>query len=441
MTETKVVELADRGPEWVAPTDAPTQQEWGFINGTKEDRDKKRRFVNMYLSGKSKFMASVYNIYRRYPTSPAAFSMSPVILLGHCYNCDNSIAQFHYINDEDHQKNLPLFNKNNNNQSPHIARFIKDFESLLWFSYRKDFPPIGPAKITSDIGWGCMLRTGQMMLAQALIVHFLGRDWLLSSQDLQPYSVYRQILRLFADTPSLVAPFSLHNIVLKNKAMTPTPESEYKGEAWFAPSLIAKVLRSLVQQYAPDSFCMYVPTDGVVCIDKVTLQCVQQRERGNHRVSINNDSYQEGSWRSVLILIPLRLGIEKLNPIYYKAIRECLKLPQSIGIIGGKPKQSFYFVGFQDDHLIYLDPHVVQEVVRPDQEFTNDTYHCRAPQKIHFSDVDPSLAIGFYCRTKQEFEHWCATITKYEKEMDFIFSVVDEQPVYGSDEEDDVVIV
>lgn len=423
--------------------------EWNADNARGNNRDKnKKRIVHMYLNGKSKIMASVYNIYRRHPSTPAPFSLSPICLLGHFYNNDLSVSQFHYVSNDNTNNNgssrfLPSLNKSNNN-SPHVARFLKDFESLLWFSYRKDFPPIGPAEITSDIGWGCMLRTGQMMLAEALIIHYLGKEWRLCGQDVQPFSTYRQILRLFADIPGPSSPFSLHNIVLENKSMTPSLDADYKGEVWFAPSVIAKVLRRLVHNHGPESFTMYVPSDGVVCIDKVIAVCTQQHDNNNNgnntRVSIN-DNVEYGEWRPVFILIPIRLGIEKLNPIYYRAIFECFKLPQTLGIIGGRPKQSYYFVGFQDEYLIFLDPHIVHEVVRPDREFSNATYHCRAPQKIHISEVDPSLAVGFYCKDRQDFEQFCVAIKKLEKETDFLFSIVEQQPVYGSDDEDDVVIV
>lgn len=57
---------------------------------------------------------------------------------------------------------------------PGLEELNSDVKSRLLFTYRRNFPPIGDSGMTSDRGWGCMLRCGQMVVAQALVNQHLG---------------------------------------------------------------------------------------------------------------------------------------------------------------------------------------------------------------------------------------------------------------------------
>ncbi|KAJ7834430.1 hypothetical protein B0H13DRAFT_1914096 [Mycena leptocephala] len=61
--------------------------------------------------------------------------------------------------------------------------------------------------------------------------------------------------------------------------------------------------------------------------------------------------------RQVFLLLGIRLGLEGVNPIYYEARKLLYTFPQSVGIAGGRPSSSYYFVGVQGEGLFYLDPH------------------------------------------------------------------------------------
>lgn len=55
-----------------------------------------------------------------------------------------------------------------------LPQIRSDVQTRLWFTYRKGFVQIGNTNFTSDRGWGCMLRCGQMVIGQALIFLNLG---------------------------------------------------------------------------------------------------------------------------------------------------------------------------------------------------------------------------------------------------------------------------
>jgi len=87
--------------------------------------------------------------------------------------------------------------------------------------------------------------------------------------------------------------------------------------------------------------------------------------------------------QAVLVLVGVRLGIDSVNPVYHDSVKvgplyqsqtlfttsrkrcpqKLFTLPQSTGIAGGRPSSSYYFIGYQADHLFYLDPHHTRPAV------------------------------------------------------------------------------
>ena len=106
-------------------------------------------------------------------------------------------------------------------------------------------------------------------------------------------------------------------------------------------------------------------------------------------------------------MLPVNCGLYKFNRVYMEAIASFFRYPQSVGIIGGRPRSSLYFVASQADMLFYMDPHETQAAVDMSQPFSPISFHCPEPRRIAIADLDPSLTIGFYCRTFADFEDLC----------------------------------
>ena len=115
-----------------------------------------------------------------------------------------------------------------------------------------------------------------------------------------------------------------------------------------------------------------------------------------------------GGWRPLLLLVPLRLGLDRLNEEYVPSLRALLGMPQSVGMIGGRPRRSYYFLGCQGERVLYLDPHEVQPALRRDEPQLASCHFAQPPRAMPLREIDPSLALGFLCPTAAAFDDLCA---------------------------------
>jgi cysteine protease ATG4 len=412
----------------------------------------------------------------------------------------------------------------------------EDETNLFWFSYRCDFTEIKPEGITSDAGWGCMLRSAQMLIGQALRVHYCGRQWKAPKSNVRrrgdPFM--QDLMMWLADFPSACTGcwYSLHNMV----AAGLTRYDVLPGE-WFGPGTACHVLRDLSElherawqrkyrnepsvssttdtttklrmnnnnnnnqllQYQRDLkpvMRVYVAPEGSIYrleVDKLmtkdnkknTTEESKSREDepdndddGYDKVDFDalledpllhplsdieqKESREEIPWdNSLLILLPLRLGLKTFNASKYKVpLSHVLSFPQSVGFLGGSPRHALWFYGANSDgSKVYgLDPHTVQRAptrrrLRPEEELRtgntkqyqvqlSDEYlrSLNAPNisSMDMSRIDPSLALGFYCRDRADFESLCAAVddmktNEVTKDFPALISFADARPDYNAD--------
>jgi len=331
------------------------------------------------------------------------------------------------------------------------SNFLKAFSQRIYLSYRKQFEPLNGLtrsgdSITSDCGWGCMIRCAQMLLAQTLLLHW-------TSPLVLPYSniqiaekcpkrnsiehfryaqrsnrrtqTYMEIIRLFGDYPDVRCPFGIHKI-----ADIGTTHGIRPGD-FFGPVSAAHCLKEALQMaietnQIADTLRIYISQDAIIYRDDVINLCstvssnsIEEEDDSSSSSSSNESESNENpiekaptrNWSStsLLILVPLRLGLNEIDTIYEPYLKEALKLTQTVGIIGGSPRHAVYILGFQDESFIDLDPHFSQNTVNVLEEtFDLSSYSCSSPKKLTARKMDPSCTLGFYCRDKADFEMFCA---------------------------------
>lgn len=293
---------------------------------------------------------------------------------------------------------------------PHA--FIDDFESRIWMTYRSNFPPIPRSQdpsatsamtfavrlrsftekegFSSDTGWGCMIRSGQSLLANALLMLKVGRDWRYKDKSSSPDPEEAQILSLFADASP--APFSIHRFVAHGAQHC----NKHPGQ-WFGPSATASCISALSKECAEAGLRVYVtPSSSDLYEDRFR--------------SIAAKSDTDPTITPTLILMGIRLGLDRITPVYHEALKRSLTYPQSIGIAGGRPSSSHYFVGVHNDTFFYLDPHETRPALpyhATPSEYTAEeiaTCHTRRLRGLDIKEMDPSMLMSFLIRDEADWE-------------------------------------
>jgi len=293
--------------------------------------------------------------------------------------------------------------------------------SRPWLSYRKEFPAIGESGLTSDQGWGCMLRCGQMVLAGALLDTRLGRDWKWNKDTDE--EVYTQVMKKFMDLKC--AKYSIHQISLMGESLDGKPVG-----TWFGPNTVAQVLRKLSKFDPSDDIVVHVAMDNTLVISEVKQECIVNATESNDDKSDDTEEPKNAHWQPLLLFISLRLGLNEINPVYIPGLKTCFTLPTTLGVIGGSPNHALYLLGCVEDEVIFLDPHTTQPASAPD-----NSYHAVKPGRINITQLDPSLSLCFLCRTEEEFDNLCIGVQEQliEKSSTPLFEMVQERApqMYG----------
>ncbi|XP_054691354.1 cysteine protease ATG4B isoform X3 [Grus americana] len=286
---------------------------------------------------------------------------------------------------------------------------LLDVTSRLWFTYRKNFPAID---------W----------------------RWIKGKRQMDNYF---SVLNAFIDKKDSY--YSIHQI-----AQMGVGEGKSIGQ-WYGPNTVAQVLKKLATFDTWSSLAVHIAMDNTVVMEEIRRLCQSNFPCAGAAAcpALESDVLYNGYpeeagvrdrlslWKPLVLLIPLRLGLTEINEAYIETLKHCFMMPQSLGVIGGKPNSAHYFIGYVGEELIYLDPHTTQPAVEPNDSgcLPDESFHCQHPPcRMSIAELDPSIAVGFFCNTEEDFNDWCQQIKKLSLVRGALpmFELVERQPSHFS---------
>ncbi len=248
----------------------------------------------------------------------------------------------------------------------------------------------------TDVGFGCMLRSLQMLLAHSLRLACVEEDndaWLqLFSGDafdkvaemLRSKPGYAEMIGHFSDADGGM--FSLPQLVKNGMKFG------IHSWSWYSPRLACLIAAEIMNSRDDGDLIIHVVTDRIV-------------------FQLEIETLFKGRGHGVLLLIPARLGTEQIEHHLKAQLIKWLRDPHCVGLIGGPGSRGLYsFATTEDDTILYLDPHTTIRVGDVgDSSYDDCIRHCHSADNLGEMTVDelnPECALGFLFRNKEVFRRW-----------------------------------
>jgi cysteine protease ATG4 len=270
----------------------------------------------------------------------------------------------------------------------------EELSKWLLLTYRTGFAPLPRSSVTSDKGWGCLIRTVQMMLARCIRMH-CPADVV---DDVTIRSWFRDI-----DDPS--APFSIHHLV---RAVL-TGNNCFEPEFW-APSLGCEAVRGAVAFAVARK--LFRPSLNVFVAQGASIP--------NPDVVFRLDEMGP-----MLLLVPVRVGVRNcINQLAYQSIQYLLRAPGALGVVGGVPRRSYFIVGTTGQRLVYLDPHILTQPAFTSEDKIGQFHEVADDvQTVAWNRIDTSLLFGFYVTKQEQWKQLSDYIMGQSAHGDMLFMV------------------
>ena len=346
-------------------------------------------------------------------------------------SCKNNFYIFHkYYN----------LKENNNKNS-----LINKLSQILYFTYRKNFPIIYnnmQKKYTSDNGWGCMIRCGQMIMCRALFKYF---------KFIYFKNIYKSLFKTIQYF--LEIPFDLKDLPLNLKPMinkysksnnkkilkiyppfsikSICKMGEYYDKTagkWFSDVNLVNIFKSISEYFELFKDLKILNFQNSLNIKDVLNNNFEEIENSNSNECFEfNKKYYKLN-KVGIIFVSCRIGLNSIAKEYYETIKKIFSCKNCIGIIGGRLNLAYYFIGYNNEknELLYLDPHTTNKVV--DNLDTKNFIKNYIIKEIHCLKIEKlvtAFTIGFIFRNIQEFKNLYSWLLEYTKNEYSCFSLND----------------